>query len=108
MKLPKLNLPYVTLCKKDLKKDLESQSEGTAEKVATPQDMAKGMLNVKDIIAPSAVEVDFSHIRIGPNYYTTLFVSGYPRFVGANWLSPIINFDHTLDLSMFYYPVKSK
>ncbi|MBU1970646.1 DUF87 domain-containing protein [Patescibacteria group bacterium] len=70
--------------------------------------MAKGMISIKDIIAPSAVEVDFNHLRIGSNYYTTLFVSGYPRFVGANWLSPIINFDHTLDLSMFYYPVKSK
>ena len=28
--------------------------------------------------------------------------------MGANWLSPVINFDHTLDISMFYYPVKSK
>ena len=26
----------------------------------------------------------------------TLFVAGYPRFVAANWLSPLINFDHSL------------
>lgn len=98
-----------TLGKKDIKKQTEAQKPKVDhEKVATPEDMAKGMINIKDIIAPSAVEVDFDHIRIGSNYYTTLFVSGYPRFVGANWLSPIINFDHTLDLSMFYYPVKSK
>ncbi len=38
----------------------------------------------------------------------TLFVSGYPRFVGANWLSPLINFPHTITISMFYYPVESK
>ena len=72
------------------------------------QVLAQGMMSVKDIIAPSALEVDFNHIRIGNNYYRTLFVSGYPRFVGANWLSPIINFDHSLDISMFYYPVKAR
>lgn len=99
----------LTLGRKDIKKETGAQKPKVQdEKAATPQDMAKGMINIKDIIAPSAVEVDFNHIRIGSNYYTTLFVSGYPRFVGANWLSPIINFDHTLDLSMFYYPVKSK
>ncbi len=70
--------------------------------------LAEGMLNVRDIIAPSAIEVDFNHLKIGNNYYRTIFISGYPRFVGANWLSPIINFDHSLDLSMFYYPVKAK
>ncbi|NMB70243.1 DUF87 domain-containing protein [candidate division WWE3 bacterium] len=72
------------------------------------QVLAEGMINVRDIIAPSAMEVDFSTIKIGNTYYRTLFVSGYPRFVGANWLSPVINFDHSLDISMFYYPVKSK
>jgi hypothetical protein len=70
--------------------------------------LAEGMLNVRDIIAPSAIEIDFNNIKIGNNYYRTLFVSGYPRFVGANWLSPVINFDHSLDISMFYYPVKAK
>ena len=72
------------------------------------QILAEGMVNVRDIIAPSAIEIDFNHVRIGNTYFRTLFVSGYPRFVGANWLSPIINFEHSLDISMFYYPVKSK
>lgn len=70
--------------------------------------LAEGMVNVSDIIAPSAIEVDFNHIRVGNTYFRTIFIAGYPRFVGANWLSPIINFEHTLDVSMFYYPVKSK
>ncbi len=74
----------------------------------SPQVLSEGMLTVKDIIAPSAIEVDFNDIRIGGMYYRTFFVSGYPRFVGANWLSPVINFDHTLLISMFYYPIKSK
>ena len=76
--------------------------------VGTPETLARGMINVKDIIAPSAIEVDFNNMKVGNTFYRTLFVSGYPRFVGANWLSPIINFDHTLQISMFYYPVKAK
>ncbi|MDP2874184.1 MAG: ATP-binding protein [bacterium] len=70
--------------------------------------LAKGMVDVKDIIAPSAIEVDFDHIKIGNYFFRTIFISGYPRFVGANWLSPIINFDHTLQTAMFYYPISSK
>jgi len=72
------------------------------------QTLAEGQLSVQDVIAPSAMEVDFDYLKIGNTYLRTLFVSGYPRFVGANWLSPIINFDHTLDISMFYYPVESR
>lgn len=87
------------------RKELPTSKDG--EKTPA-QILAEGMLNVRDIIAPSAIEIDFSSIRIGNTYYRTFFVSGYPRFVGANWLSPLINFDHTLDISMFYYPVKSK
>jgi conjugal transfer ATP-binding protein TraC len=86
----------------------KSGKEAPMDKNAPAQILAKGMLNVRDIIAPPAIEVDFNTLRIGNTYYRTIFVSGYPRFVGANWLSPVINFDYSLDISMFYYPVKSK
>ncbi len=102
-----MKLPALTLFRKEQKKPDTEMLEQTERKNAA-ETLAKGMLNIKDIIAPSAIEVDFGHVRIGNTYYRTLFVSGYPRFVGANWLSPIINFEHTLDISMFYYPVKSK
>lgn len=70
--------------------------------------LAQGQLSILDIIAPPSIDVDFNYLKIGDTYIRTLFVSGYPRFVGANWLSPIINFDHTLTLSMFYYPVEAR
>jgi len=99
-------LPKLTLFNKKPKKI--SAPVPKDESLGTPETMAQGMINVKDIIAPSAIDVDFSHLRIGNTYYRTIFISGYPRFVGANWLSPVINFDHSLDISMFYYPVKAK
>ena len=72
------------------------------------QTIAKGTVSVKDIIAPAAIEVDFDYIKIGATYYRTLFVVGYPRFVQANWLSPLINFEHTLELAMYSYPVEAR
>ena len=70
--------------------------------------LGQGMLSVKDIIAPAAIEVDFDYLKIGNRYFRTLFVAGYPRFVSANWLGPLINLDHSLDVSMFIYPVEGK
>ncbi len=68
----------------------------------------EGLIDVKDIIAPPAIEVDFNHILIGTKFFRTLFASGYPKFVGANWLSPLINFEFPVDISTFYYPVDSR
>ena len=72
------------------------------------QVLSTGTTNVKDIIAPEAIEVDFSDVKINDTYYRTLFVASYPRFVNANWLSPLINFPHSLSISMFIYPVDGK
>ncbi len=72
------------------------------------QTLSKGVVSVKDIIAPPAIEVDFDYIKIGSTYFRTLFVVGYPRYVQANWLSPLINFVHTLEISMYQYPVEAK
>lgn len=69
--------------------------------------LEKGMLSLVDLIAPSSVEVDFKYIRVGEKFYSTLFIVGYPRFVSPNWLQPIIDYDHTLDISMFCYPTQS-
>ncbi len=71
-------------------------------------ELAKGITSVKDLIAPSSVEIDFNYIKIGSIFYRTLFVSGYPRFVSANWLSPLLSFNHALSISMFIYPTESK
>ncbi len=59
---------------------------------------------ITDIIAPSSIEVDFGYIRVGEKFYKTFFVVGYPRFVSPNWLEPLIDFDHSLNISMFCYP----
>lgn len=70
--------------------------------------MAAGSFSLKDIIAPSYIEVDFNHIKIDDRYYRSLFVTGYPRYVAANWLYSLITYDHPLYVTMFIYPTESK
>jgi type IV secretory pathway VirB4 component len=89
------------------KKPNTQNQEETPETKAINQ-LAQGMVSVQDVIAPSAIEVDFDYLKINNSYFRTLFVAGYPRFVSANWLSPLINFDHSLNISMFIYPVEGK
>ncbi len=71
------------------------------------KEFAKGT-SPADIIAPNRIEIDFDYIKIDNVYFRTLFISGYPRFVVPGWMEPIINFDHSLDLSFFVYPVEGK
>jgi type IV secretory pathway VirB4 component len=70
--------------------------------------IAKGSVGIKDIIAPSYVEVDFNHIKIDDKFYRTMYVVAYPRYVTANWLYNLITFDHPLYISMYIYPTESK
>lgn len=70
--------------------------------------LSKGITSIKDIIAPPAIEVDFNHLKINNTYFRTFFVAGYPRFVSPNWLSPLIEFEHSLNTSLFIYPVEGK
>src|SRR3989344_4567952 len=70
--------------------------------------LAKGTVSIKDIIAPSFIEVDFNNIKIDDKFYRTLYFVGYPRYVSANWLYPLITFDHPLYISMYIYPTEAK
>ena len=91
-----------------------SRSNGKKQAESHPKNqnvadfLAKGSVTIKDLIAPSFIEVDFSHLKIDEKYYRTFYVVGYPRYVSANWLYPIITFDHPLYISMYVYPTESK
>ena len=69
---------------------------------------SSGLVSIQDIISPEAIEVDFTYQKINSVYTRTLFVAGYPRTVPANWLAPLINFPHSLDISMHIFPVEVK
>ena len=66
-----------------------------------------GLASVKDLIAPSSMEINYDNIRIDGLYARTFYVYAYPRYLNTNWLSPVINFDVTMDISQFIYPIDS-
>jgi len=43
--------------------------------------LAQGAVSIKDMIAPSFIEVDFNHLKIDDKFYRTLYVTAYPRYV---------------------------
>lgn len=98
MKLPTLN-------KKEKPVEMTAKPSKASEAI---KHLSQGIVSIQDVIAPAAIDVDFNHLKIGDQYFRTLFVAGYPRFVSANWLAPLINFDHSLDIAMFIYPVEGK
>lgn len=103
---PLANLPF-------FKKKNTDKTEGGVSKTKDQQNMeqlqefSRGLVTIQDIIAPEAIEVDFTYQKINSTYTRTLFIAGYPRSVPANWLSPLINYPHQINVSMFIYPVDS-
>lgn len=98
---PNFQLPFF---KKKTQETTSSQEQQELDKI---KEFSKGLVTVEDIIAPEAIEVDFTFQKINSSYSRTLFVAGYPRSVPANWLSPLINFPHQLSTSMFIFPMDS-
>ncbi len=65
----------------------------------------QGITTLRDLISPSSIEIHSDYFRLGTKYGRTLYVYGYPRSLYTGWLSPLINIDEVLDISMFIYPV---
>lgn len=78
------------------------------EQAEVEQAFLKGVSTLRDLIAPSSIEIHSSYFRLGTKYGRTLYVYGYPREIYTGWLSPLINIDEVLDISMYVYPVESQ
>ncbi len=78
------------------------------EQAEVEQAFLTGMTTLRDLIAPSSLEIHSSHFRLGTKYGRTLYIYGYPRQIYTGWLSSLINIDEVLDISIFVYPVESQ
>lgn len=67
----------------------------------------QGIASVLDIIAPGGLNITPNYLQLGNFFVRSMFVYTYPRYLEANWLSPIINYDATLDISQIIYPVET-
>ncbi len=73
-----------------------------------PKDIYEaGVLELKDILAPSALKITPRELNLGDRIVRTFFVISYPRFIPDNWLSPIINLDKVFDISISIMPIET-
>lgn len=98
------NLPFFSKPNNTPKTPELSQEQREYEKL---KEFSQGLVTIQDIVAPEAIEVDFTYQKINSTYTRTIFVAGYPRSVPANWLSPLINYPYQTNISMFIYPTDS-
>jgi len=103
-------LPTVTIKKKfnimGLFKRKKKDPKEEAARRALKQ-FEEGLVSIQDLIAPAAMEIKSDRLILNDRLVRSFFVLTYPQYVETNWLSPIINYDVNLDVSMHIYPVDS-
>lgn len=82
----------------------QSQADEEAE---VQRAFEQGITTLRDLISPSSIEIHSSYFRLGTKYGRTIYVYGYPRTLFTGWISPLINIDEVLDVSMYIYPVET-
>ena len=87
---------------------LGKNKDNTAPAVTSilPEEIySSAVLELKDIIAPSAIKVTPRDISLGDKIARTFFVISYPRFLTESWFAPIINLDKIFDVSIYIHPI---
>jgi len=87
---------------------LKNKKPGAKISQVLPQDIYQaGVLELKDVIAPSALKVSPRELNLGDKIVRSFFVISYPRFLTESWFSPIINLDKVFNISIFVHPVET-
>ena len=91
------------------KKNIKNLSEKERQEVLRAEEIyQKGLISVRDIIAPAAMQITPNFLKLGKKYVRTLFIFTYPRFVTTGWFAPIINMNIEADISMYITPINSE
>jgi len=74
-----------------------------------PQEIYEaGVLELQDIIAPSALKITPKGLNLGDKIARTFFVISYPRYLSESWFSPVINLDKVFDISISIRPIETE
>jgi len=73
--------------------------------IPSEQILATTIIEAKDIIAPSFIEVKMDHLKVGEKLSKSFFIFSYPKYLTAVWLAPVINLDQPLDISFHIHPI---
>ena len=113
----KKNVEQIDTDRYDLDEVFENFDPKFDKKKLTPQLRKKiidaekmyheGVVSIKDLVSPSSMEISTKGLSINNMHVKSFYVFNYPRYLESNWLNQIINFDATMNLSLFIYPTDS-
>src|SRR5947209_4238122 len=88
---------------------LQRRSSSRSVQPLTEQErrFALGTRSLADLLAPAAVEVARDHVRLEYQYARALVVVGYPRTVAPGWLTPLLEFEHPIEVSFHVHPLET-
>ncbi len=101
-------VPQTALSPEQVKMQQGQNREEAKKLLQARQTYQRGIVSVRDIIAPASFEIQPDHLKLGTTYLRTIFVVAYPRYISVGWFAPIINFNATLDIAMHFYPISSE
>ncbi|KKU16296.1 MAG: Type IV secretory pathway VirB4 component-like protein [Parcubacteria group bacterium GW2011_GWC1_45_9] len=97
-----IDLPFLP------KKNQPAQSVKTIEELTQEELYEKTKANLRDLITPVGLEVKPSLLKFSDKVVKTLFILGYPKFLTVGWLSPIINLNQSVNVSVFFHPMETE
>ncbi len=88
---------------------LKGKKQGTEIAPVLPQEIYEaGVLELQDVIAPSAFKVSPKDINLGEKIARTFFVISYPRYLTESWFAPLVNLDKVFNVSIFIHPIDTE
>jgi type IV secretory pathway VirB4 component len=91
----------------DFLSNKRKEDESALAAILPKQIYESGVLELKDVIAPSALKITPKELNLGEKIVRSFFVISYPRFLSESWFAPIINLDKVFDVSIFVHPVET-
>lgn len=91
------------------KRNFDNITEKEKEELLKAEEIYRmGVVSVRDIIAPAALQLNPDFLRLNEKFCRTIFIFTYPRFLSTGWFAPIINLNEELDIAFYITPVSAE
>ncbi len=77
------------------------------EKIKVPQSYTPSQKDIKNVIAPAAIENAPAYLKLGDKFAKTIFLFTYPRYLSSGWFNQIVNLPEIMDIAIFAHPINT-
>ena len=85
----------------------EVQVEQEREILEAQRVYQRGVVTLKDLIAPAAMRIESTFLELNGQFVATIFVTTYPRYISVGWFDSLIDSSFTMDIAMYFFPISS-